>query len=593
MIKEIELINFRCFSHYKVPLKSTTVLVGQNNAGKSTIAEALRLISIVISKFQNLPYKQPNDPDIPVNIGVTPSLKNVDFHIDKTVFHRYENIPAIIKALFDTGELIYIYIGEKEVFAQLFDQNNKLIKSKTEAKNVFINPIKVLPRVAPLQMNEKVLNHDYVTNLMFSRRAPLHFRNELVLFKKEFRTFKQLAESTWKGLRIRNLDFDIYNSQQPISLFIQDNDFVAEVGNMGHGLQMWLQIIWFLSLINKKTTIILDEPDIYMHADLQRKLIRLLMNRKYHQTIIATHSIEIMCEVDTESILIVDHTKKTAKYANSIKSVQKIIDQIGGVHNLQLTRLWAAKKCLLVEGKDVHVLRAFQNTLFPESEEPFDIIPNMPIGGWGGWSYAIGSSMILKNSADETIRVYTILDRDYHTEEEIQERLKQAKEKGVELHIWGKKEMENYLIKPEAILRLINKRTCKRKSTINEVIQAIDSISTKLYDDTLDAMADELAKSNKRLAASTINKQVRKYLNSFWNDIDKRLSVVSGKRMFVEINQWAQKEFGVSLSSKSVAKEIKKAEIDLEMVNVVKSMEENKALTPICTSSASMFHMVK
>jgi predicted ATPase len=104
---------------------------------------------------------------------------------------------------------------------------------------------------------------------------------------------------------------------------VQDYDFVSEVGWMGHGLQMWLQIMWFLARVSESETIILDEPDVYMHPDLQRKLIRFLIGR-YKQVIIATHSVEIIAEVEPENILIIDKQKRRSNYANKLPSVQKI-----------------------------------------------------------------------------------------------------------------------------------------------------------------------------------------------------------------------------------------------------------------------------
>ncbi len=73
---------------------------------------------------------------------------------------------------------------------------------------------------------------------------------------------------------------------------------------MGHGLQIWLQVIWFLTLFNSSEIIILDEPDVYMHADIQKRLIRFIKN-KFPQVIVTTHSIEIMSEVEPEDIF--DH----------------------------------------------------------------------------------------------------------------------------------------------------------------------------------------------------------------------------------------------------------------------------------------------
>ncbi len=47
--------------------------------------------------------------------------------------------------------------------------------------------------------------------------------------------------------------------------------------------------MWFVARTRGYATVILDEPDVYMHADLQRKLIRLLRNRYPQIVIAATH----------------------------------------------------------------------------------------------------------------------------------------------------------------------------------------------------------------------------------------------------------------------------------------------------------------
>jgi len=138
---------------------------------------------------------------------------------------------------------------------------------------------------------------------------------------------------------------------------------------MGHGLQMWLQTTWFLSRTPADSTVVLDEPDVYMHPDLQRKLFRLTRSR-FRQCIVATHSVEIMAEADPSEILIIDKRERRSRYANNEPSVQLLIDQIGGVHNVHLARLWSARKFLLIEGKDMSLLKRFHAILFPDAELP-------------------------------------------------------------------------------------------------------------------------------------------------------------------------------------------------------------------------------
>ncbi|AKB51276.1 hypothetical protein MSBRW_2023 [Methanosarcina barkeri str. Wiesmoor] len=575
MIKELQLINFRCYRKHSIPFKQNTIIVGENNAGKSTIIEALRIVSIIASKYKYLTYNKPPDwLDTPIgHKGVIPSLKEYDFHFE-SITYRYSGLPAQIKALFTTGELIEVYIvREGKAFAVVKDKNNNTIETKSDALLTNLPAVLVLPEISPLLSEEKRLIKDYVKQNLFSRLSSRHFRNQILIYPEKHKKFKELVETSWEGCQIRNIDNNGKFNEEDLSLIVRDTDFSAEVGWMGHGLQMWLQIMWFLSFTEKNNIVILDEPDIYMHADLQRKIIRLLLGERYKQLIVATHSIEIISEVEPENILVVDKTKPTSRFTNTIPAVQKIIDNIGGVHNIQLTRLWKCKKCILVEGKDLKILRHFHNTLFPKSEIPIETIPNMSIGGWSGWNYAIGSSMFLKNNADETIYTYCILDRDYYTKDIIETRLKEAESRGVKLHIWSRKEIENYLIAPKAISRIINCETsqgiCADES---KIIEQIEKICNDLYYDTFDCIANQISDANRR-DHQKANSKARKIMKEYWKSIDGKLTLVSGKEVLKRLSNWSQAEYHVSLNSKKIAREMKEEEILPEMKKVIQTIE--------------------
>ena len=59
MLKFLHLEDYRCFKDTKLEFKDLTIAVGKNNAGKSTIIEALRIISYALSKpiFRNIPER--------------------------------------------------------------------------------------------------------------------------------------------------------------------------------------------------------------------------------------------------------------------------------------------------------------------------------------------------------------------------------------------------------------------------------------------------------------------------------------------------------------------------------------------------------
>ncbi len=411
---------------------------------------------------------------------------------------------------------------------------------------------------------------------MSSALAPLHFRNQLHLLKEHFQTFKDSAERTWPGLKIRTLEV---NGQAPepltLALYVQDNYFPAEISWMGHGLQMWLQMIWFLSRADTHETVILDEPDVYMHADLQRRLVQ-FVRKRHQQVIIATHSSEIMAEVLPEDILVVDRSKKRSDFASSLPAVQQVLSSFGSVHNLQLSRLWAARRFLIVEGQDIPLLKQFQNKLFPETLSPLDTIPSTSVGGWGGWNLAIGSEVLLKNAGGDGIITYAIFDSDYHSDEIIKNRYLEAKKRGISLHVWLRKEVENYVLHPGAIQRAVQSLLSAAKigPTLGEIERKLEAVAEDMKQETIDCIATHIHNSDRKLSVATANQRARKVVSARWQTPEARFGIIGGKEALSRISTWVQDTYKVSIGSLLIAFHMAPDEISAEVRMLLTTIEE-------------------
>jgi energy-coupling factor transporter ATP-binding protein EcfA2 len=577
MLESIHFKNYRCFSDHYIPLNTETIIVGKNNAGKSTIVEGLRLVSIITERYKNLAFRKvPDWSGLPIaHKGVGVSLTN--FNINwQNIFHQYQDYPGQIIAKFSNGYKLTIHIGpDKKIHSVIQKSNNHVIKNKIEAKLYNLPIISVLPQISPIQKEENILTTDYVKANISSHLSSNHFRNQLHLFYDDyFEEFKSLAEDNWPGLQIIGLEIQRNIPGEPIELLIRDGDFVSEIGWMGHGLQMWLQTIWFITRSKNSSTIILDEPDVYMHPDLQRKLVRFIRGRN-SQSIIATHSTEILAETNPNNILIIDRSRENSFFATSLPAVQKILEGIGSAQNLHLTRLWSAGRLLLVEGKDIKLLKQFQNLLFPNTKHPFDALPNMPIGGWSGWQYAVGSAMLLNNAFDEQISTYCVLDSDYYLESKINKRYEEAAKKNVNLHIWNKKEIENYLINPIVIQRIISKNCKNGSPTIADIETAILEITSSLKDQTIDCFSQEYNNEERDKGIASANKKARLLVDNHWGSMSDRLCIVSGKKTISMLSAWATVNYQVSFGINTLLYEIQPNELDHEVVSVIHAIENS------------------
>jgi predicted ATPase len=579
LLNHLGLRNYRGFEDHELELKPFSVMVGQNNAGKSTIVEALRVISIITQRTAGLAFRPPPMwSEVSIRLrGVTPSLDGFGIEFS-SICHRYDDPPASVVATFVGGERIECLLSSSgEAFEVLYDADGNPISSKGQMRSVRFPRVDILPQISPLEPHESILSEDYVSRRMSSPLASRHFRNQLRLDASAYREFRRLAENTWPGLQVRTLEGARGEQGEELFLDVRDNDFVAEVGRMGHGLQMWLQMMWFLSRTPNEASVVLDEPDVYMHPDLQRRVVRLIRDR-YSQVIIATHSVEIMAEVDHSEILVIDRKEATSRFATSDPEVQGLVERLGGVHNLQLARLWTAKRCLFVEGKDVRYLRLVHDLLFPEEQVALDEIPNMDIGGWGGWPYAVGSSLFIRNSVGEGVSVYCIFDSDFHTDDEVNQRLEEAKSKRVRLHIWRRKEIENYFLLSGPISRAINaaKRDNAESAPEAVVRENLLGVASDLRNETQDNLAEEIYLKNRGRGFKAANQEARAIVNEAFSTSEGALAAVSGKAVLGKLGTWSQTTFGSTLGVAAIARSMTVSDIPAEMKAVVKAIHSDQ-----------------
>jgi hypothetical protein len=174
MLQQIKFKNYRGFSEHTLPLKSETLIVGRNNAGKSTVIEGFRIASVVIERYKNLTYKPPPTwLDLPRRYrGVQPSAQNLNL-VSQNMFHRYQEPPATIEVQFSAGERITVYLGPNaDIYAVLQGDNDKIVMDKREAASQTLPQLSVLPQVTPLAQQETVLDPAYVRRNISTYLAP-------------------------------------------------------------------------------------------------------------------------------------------------------------------------------------------------------------------------------------------------------------------------------------------------------------------------------------------------------------------------------------------------------------------------------------
>ncbi len=559
MIKKLRLVNFRGFVDHTVFFSPFTLLTGRNNAGKTTIIEALRIISVAQSKVATANFLMaPAEFDKHFTGPVFRfTLTTIEFD-EGNIHHNYRvEDPASLHLTLSNNCKISIYLGRDSAdkYCQLQRARGSKVNKRLGNSDRAFHQVYVMPPVGSLLVSETERNKRYLRKNINGYLSYRHIRNQMAEMDAEFAVFRKELERTWDGLRVKSLELAQNEDGSVYELMIRDGRYPAEVARLGSGLQAWIQTLWFLSRVGPSSIIVLDEPDVYLHADLQKKLIRLLGASDYRQKIVATHSIEMISDVSPDEIVEVKRGESTSKVISSTKEVQAVLNQMGTSHHLQLSKLGQAGKVLFVEGKDHKLLSQLAMKLGKSAIGKFEAMPRFEIGGMGNWQRAALTSKVLADTSSGALECILIMDRDYFDEKYLDNIVEQAKDFSLTVLFWDRKEIENYFIDIETIWQFIQKN-CQKKVDRFYIEEQIDEFVRSMLIDLPGQIAQNLQLDNKKLAVPTVLKKANTYIQSRKNDGFSEIDLVSGKKLFSKISEFAQREFGVSFSATTICREM-------------------------------------
>jgi hypothetical protein len=559
-LKSINIKNYKCFNNVSFNVKDINVIIGENNAGKSTIIETIKLIAFGIEKANLGRFTDcPSYWEAPLTQKcIFLNIENLLIDIN-TSSYKYNGKPSIITAYFDNNIKTKLTICNNEVCFQIF-QDTKCITNKKDFISLNISPILVMPHFNLLRDLEPIIDEKRTKYDRFNYRSSLHFRNELLIYKEYKPMLNDLLSQTWQGTTLE-VDYNIGDPK--ILALVRDKDFTAEIKNYGSGLQMWVQILWFLCKINStKCMIVLDEPDVYIHADLQRKLYQLVTSR-FEQVIIATHSIEIINETKLSNILCVDKNSSRFNFCRDKTSLLELLSSIGTNQNFTFTKLQRYNKCLFVEGKDIDYLDYLFSICNKNKSISLKDFACCQLQGKNNYKEIFGAAKLFNIDSEGTFTTFCLLDRDYN--EEFNKKIREdAIQNNVKLFILERIEIENYLIIPEIFAEISNKEIDFIKS---KIIELAESLRGPTFDRILKEKVEEYKKIKSDIDISTISKETREFINSSWTTFDNIVKIVPGKELKGRIFEWLQTEYNIHMTDKILFRYYKMEYIPQDLMN--------------------------
>ena len=574
-ISSIKFLNFKALKQYSLKLEDTNILVGPNNAGKSTVISAFRILNVALRKARSKRAERVPLPHGLSGFGHKVPEQQISVSLEN-VATDYNADDSIIEFNLTNRNKLKLYFPNEGGCILHWETVGAPIVTPKKFANAFPITIQVVPVLGPLEHQEKSVKEDTVVNSLNTHRACRHFRNYWHYFDDGW--------SEFANMMMKKPERDIQSEK--LTMFVSENRIDREIYWAGLGFQVWCQMLTHLSRANSASLVVIDEPEIYLHPDVQRQLLSILRNLKT-DFLLATHSVEIIGEADPSEILLVNKEKRSAFRLRDIEGIQLALKSLGSAQNITLAHLARTKKILFVEGmNDYKAIRRFAKVLGHQELTSGNDLTPFESGGFSSWERIKSFAWGVKNTIGADMKLFAVYDRDYYCQEELDEILRSLKMELTGAHIHQQKEIENYLLNIDVLDRVLgnqvaakNKRTGGDEKVEKSISQYLDEITNDMK---LDAQSQYVAKridfhGKKKLDASTVGKEAMEVFEEKWSTLRTRLQIIPGKSVLRILRERVQSDYGVNLTDVQIIDEFNQDEISADMKEMITLLEEFRA----------------
>lgn len=562
MITSVHFDNFKSLNNYSVSLKKFNVLIGPNNTGKSTILDAFRVLNGAYRYSSKLNPKTLILPNEEMGYGYEVPESSIPIVIEH-VHTDYNDLPTTISFRCTGDKYLDVRFFKDRQPYLLLRAPGRLPSTSSAFRREFPLGLSIIPTLGPLEHEEGLNTPEYVNRYKASHRAPGLLRNIWYHDPSNFDKFKRLLEESWPGMSVE-LPSRASTLSDKLVMFCIERGITRELFWVGSGFQIWIQLLTHIVKSEGMELMVVDEPEIYLHPDLQRKVTDILRSLS-SRVVLASHSVEIINEVDPDDVLIVDKNQRAARRLTDLEGMQGAVNLLGSTQNIHLARLARGKNILFVEGKDKAILNRIAITLGRSDLFSTGGITVIPIEGFSNWERASDTKWAFNKILKEDIAISAIYDRDFKCQEEVDDFLKKVRQEVPNTYVFNRHEIENYLLMPAVIKKSVCLRLGIAQRDLKINIEDLLARGTDVLKNEVVSQLSSEALRYKRssgIAPAQIMKDSMQLVDNAWPSLDDRLKIVPGKELLTYLNVELQKTLRISLTPSLLLHCMEKQDVD-------------------------------
>jgi len=579
-IVSMRFAHYKAFGNFALHLQEFNVLVGPNNSGKSTIVGALRILHEGLRRAR---AKKPErlQVDGVVSYGYKLNLDGLPVAAEN-IFHEYDDSKtASVSFHLSNGNRLVLYFPEPGSCFLIPEMPSGEVRTPKSFRDAFDLEIAFVPILGPVDQREPLYGKEAARLALFASGASRNFRNIWYHYPDDFDRFRELIQSTWPGMDIKRPETS--EDGKTLYMFCPEERLDREICWAGYGFQVWCQMLSFIVKSSEASILVIDEPDIYLHSDLQRQLVALLRDLG-PDIVIATHSTEIIAECEPTSLLNINKRKTAASRVKDVSQLKRVFAALGSNLNPTLTQLAKTRRAVFVEGLDFQILSPVARSLGMQrlaNRSDFAVIQMEGFNPRRAIDLAAG---IEKTVGSKVLRA-VVLDRDYRCDGELAEIEKELRAHGFKVHIHQRKEIENYLLDERLLGAALEVRFRERERRTGQLREAPpdigalltiagDGLRHEVFAQLLRQYSDFLKRTAPGVDSATVTEKFSREFEDKWGRPEARIAMVPGKEVLARVNRALQDEYGLTLTDALIANQMRRASIPSDFLSLLEMLDE-------------------
>lgn len=570
----VDFDNFKTLASFRVTLDAMNVLVGGNNAGKSTVITAFRVLAVAMRSAGARRAEQHRGPGGRLRPGWLLPEDQIPMSVEN-VQTNYNGEPASVTFTLSSANQLILWFPPDGGCILFADTAGTMSGTPAAFKRDFPVVVGVVPVLGPVEHQEAWIERGTVTRNLGTHRASRNFRNFWYHFPERFDVFAKLVADTWPGMEIKPPEKDVALKYFGLRMFCAEERLDRELYWLGFGFQIWCQLLTHIVRNSDATILILDEPETYLHPDVQRKLVG-IVRRSGPAILMATHATEIIAEVEPSELLLVQRDQRSARRIAAAPEVQVVLDAIGSVQNPMLTRLARTRRVLFVEPRDFKLVSRFARRIGMEALADGSGLTVVPLGGFENWRRVSSFGWGVAKTLGQPLLLGVLLGRDARPDSDIDEVRRSLGKDLAYLHIHDGGEFDGYLLNAVVLQRaadLLASESPARQSV--NVAALLDEVCDAMKQVALDAyVARGLLPSGLDVAdVGVVRARLHNEFAETWAKPSTRQALLPGNLVLGALNRRLEAELGTTLTHAQIVASFKVDEIPRDLLTVLRGLD--------------------